>query len=71
MHTCPKCGFYPLPTPASEPVIDRLYNKWRVLCWTEGSYHRWIPEHDTEEAAEKECAALRTKFYADLPGRMA
>ena len=62
MHKCPRCGYEPLPTPTSEPVVDKMFGKWRVLVWTEESEHRWVGEYDTEEDANIIAGLLAARF---------
>lgn len=63
MHTCPRCGYEPPPTPTTLPVIDRGFGgTWRVMVWTEESDHRWVKECNTAEEAHRVADELKELY---------
>jgi len=62
MHTCPRCGYEPLPEAITTPEVypsSWLKGKWTVRCWTNESDHSWIKEFNTKEEAEAKAALIQ------------
>jgi hypothetical protein len=57
MHSCPKCGYEPVPEATAPPEVLPSWGrkgKWTVRMWTNESTHRWVKDDfDSEDAARE------------------